>query len=312
MLLKKKYGVKLLFVALLVLPWVQAIGQQKGEELFIEDSFYLNGLEQKIMTAVKQQKPKTISQIQIETKFLVDDQSVSLSLPTTNNSKILSPEEIYAQNKSAVLIVGRLNHANPELAPMADPIATAFFISEDGIAVTNRHVFGEMIYSKKSVDSLKLSKDSSLYYVQNFEGEIFTIDKILAYSASNDVLIFKVNTGNKKVSFIPLGDPLPVGSKVFVIAHPEQNYYFLSEGIVAKNSKLVNPANPKQRQWRMTITADYAVGSSGGPIINSSGNLVGIVSSTSNIYGSKTEKIPLQMVLKNAISVIAIKELFKP
>jgi hypothetical protein len=46
--------------------------------------------------------------------------------------------------------------------------------------------------------------------------------------------------------------------------------------------------------------------------MNSSGNLVGIVSSTSNIYGSKTEKIPLQMVLKNAISVIAIKELLKP
>lgn len=312
MLLKKKYGVKLLFVVLLVLPWVQAIGQQKGEELFKEDSFYLNGLEQKIMTAVKEQKAKTISQIQIETKTLFDDQPVSLSLPTTNNSKILSPEEIYAQNKSAVLIVGRLNHANPELAPMADPIATAFFISEDGIAVTNRHVFGEMIYSKKSVDSLMLSKDSSLYYVQNSEGDIYTIDKILAYSASNDVLIFKVNTGNKKVSFIPLDDPLAVGSKVFVIAHPEKNYYFLSEGIVAKNSKLVNPANPKQRQWRMTITADYAVGSSGGPIMNSSGNLVGIVSSTSNIYGSKTEKIPLQMVLKNAISVIAIKELFKP
>jgi len=298
-------------MALLVLPWVQAQGQQKAEDLFKEDYFYLDGLEQKILNAAKAQKGKTISQFQIENKGLVDDKPVSIPIQAPKKADRYPSATLFENHKKAVLILGRLNQANPDFAPLAESLATAFFISQDGVAVTNYHVLGEMIHSNKSIDSLMLSQDSSMYYVQNYDGDVFTIEKIMAYSASNDLAIFKVNIGNKRIEYLDLDEPIPVGEKVNVISHPEQNFYFMTEGIVAKNSKLVNPENPKQKQWRMTITADYSVGSSGGPILNAYGKVAGVVSSTSNIYGSKTEKTPLQMVVKNGISVIAINELLK-
>ena len=65
----------------------------------------------------------------------------------------------------------------------------------------------------------------------------------------------------------------------------------------------------------MSITADYAKGSSGGPVVDDAGHVVGMVSTTESIYyGSrandpKDPKGPLQMVVKNCVPVEAIRHL---
>jgi hypothetical protein len=67
----------------------------------------------------------------------------------------------------------------------------------------------------------------------------------------------------------------------------------------------------------MQITADYARGSSGGPILDREGNLIGLVSSTSPVYydspaGAKDGKAAapnLQMVRHNCVTARAIREL---
>jgi hypothetical protein len=67
----------------------------------------------------------------------------------------------------------------------------------------------------------------------------------------------------------------------------------------------------------MQITADYARGSSGGPIIDQAGNLVGLVSSTSPVLytdnaaakGTTTGQANLQMVRHNCVTGRAILEL---
>ena len=60
----------------------------------------------------------------------------------------------------------------------------------------------------------------------------------------------------------------------------------------------------------MQISADYGVGSSGGPIIDSHGNLVGIVSSTYSLYANPQTYQNFQMAIKKTVPVKLIKECF--
>jgi S1-C subfamily serine protease len=68
----------------------------------------------------------------------------------------------------------------------------------------------------------------------------------------------------------------------------------------------------------MTVTADYAKGSSGGPVFNETGEVVGMVSSTNSIYTESgpgqdkmTPKGQLQMVIRNCVPADAIRALFE-
>ena len=64
---------------------------------------------------------------------------------------------------------------------------------------------------------------------------------------------------------------------------------------------------------RMSITADYAKGSSGAPVLNNNGEVIGVVSSTNSIYYNKVKgrEENLQMVVKNCIPINALRRLFK-
>ena len=63
----------------------------------------------------------------------------------------------------------------------------------------------------------------------------------------------------------------------------------------------------------MAITADYAKGSSGAPVLNSKGEVVGMVSATNSIYYNKErgQNQNLQMVIKSCIPVDAIRRLIR-
>lgn len=300
---------KIVFTGLFFLCLGYVNGQDKEESLFLSDSRYSEGIEDKLLELLKADGAKSVSALQIAAGQLIDDQPITYHLPKQEKVNELTAAAIYDQKRAAVLILGRLNNKGENAAAYADPIATAFAISEDGVCITNRHVLAELLSSISP--QAEDASDRSTYYVQNVEGEVFLIDEFLAYSSSNDLCIFKINTRGKNIPFLSLGGVAKVGSPVYVLAHPKQDYYMFTDGIVAKNSKLENSADPKQVQWRMIITADYAVGSSGGPILDNKGQLAGIVSSTINIYGNPTTQQPFQMVVKNAISVLAIKKLLK-
>ncbi|MBT3890365.1 MAG: hypothetical protein HOF72_07045, partial [Planctomycetaceae bacterium] len=63
----------------------------------------------------------------------------------------------------------------------------------------------------------------------------------------------------------------------------------------------------------MFITADYAKGSSGSPVFNSLGEVIGLVSSTESIYYTQTNDVQknLQMVFHNCVQGQAVLSLIK-
>ena len=108
-----------------------------------------------------------------------------------------------------------------------------------------------------------------------------------------------------------LGKPANVGSDIWVISHPDRRLYMMTKGMVSRYNMLIDKfQNPKRR---MTITADYAKGSSGAPVFNRKGQVVGVVSSTNSVYYNTAngKKENLQMVVKNCIPVASIHRLIQ-
>lgn len=131
---------------------------------------------------------------------------------------------------------------------------SGFFIGEDGLAVSNYHVFKGTYVGDEAI---KMPGDDTAYKVSD----------IYAKSEEEDFILFRVAYDNK--SSIPVADKQPqVGEKVFAIGSPQGLENTFSSGEVS--------------QWRgknlMQISALIDHGSSGGALINEYGEAVGITS----------------------------------
>ncbi|MFK7849765.1 MAG: serine protease [Akkermansiaceae bacterium] len=172
-------------------------------------------------------------------------------------------------------------------------IATAWALTTDGLMVTNFHV-------------IEKAKGAAMA-VTGVDGNVHRIEKILAADKPNDIAIFKVDAKNLKP--LRLSKPAPIGEKVEVISNPDSRFFTHTFGHVSRyHRKRSN--KEKDGPYLMSITADYAKGSSGGPVLGSNQQVVGMVTSTQSIYYKSSRgaepKGPLQMVVKNCVPVSAI------
>ena len=171
--------------------------------------------------------------------------------------------------------------------------ATAWCLSADGIMVTNFHVFE--------------GAKGGAYGIGSRDGTVWPVVEILAADRASDTAVFRV----KGEGFQPLvlGEAAEVGDKVRVISHPSRKFFLQTSGEVARYH-LHRSKKSKKGSVMMSVTADYAKGSSGGPVLNEKGEVVGMVSSTQSIYYAKDEEGDqenLQMVVKITVPVDAVR-----
>ncbi|MGJ8642536.1 MAG: S1 family peptidase [Luteolibacter sp.] len=194
----------------------------------------------------------------------------------------------------AVYLVGAVYNCGKCEHWHAAGIASAWALTSDGVMATNYHVFEKAKGEVMGVSDMK--------------GKAYPVTKVLAASKRNDIVIFQTTATD--ISAFPLGPAAEVGSELHVISHPKKRFYTHTTGIASRYHLRPNKNDPKPTIW-MSITADYAVGSSGGPVLDSENRIVGMVSNTQSIYyGSKLgeePKGPLQMVIKNCVPVSALK-----
>ncbi|MEI9895126.1 MAG: hypothetical protein WDN28_14860 [Chthoniobacter sp.] len=84
------------------------------------------------------------------------------------------------------------------------------------------------------------------------------------------------------------------------MSHPDDRFFLLSTGYVARHTLWRTEAGV---QAFMSITADFAKGSSGCPVLDERGTVIGIVNNTESIYyddDGHRKQLDLQMVVKNA------------
>jgi S1-C subfamily serine protease len=206
----------------------------------------------------------------------------------------VSPNKLYDQVSKSVLVMGRLYNCG-KCSKWHISMASAFAIGQDGIIVTNHHVLE--------------TDEGEILGAMDAEGTVYGVEKVLAANQEDDLAILKLR--NAKLIPMALGKPASVGADVWVISHPNRKLYTMTKGMVSRYHMVFK--NGQKPGRRMSITADYAKGSSGAPLFNRKGQVVGVVSSTSSIYYTveNGKKENLQMVVKNCIPVESIHELIQ-
>ena len=169
--------------------------------------------------------------------------------------------------------------------------ASGFLIAED-LLVTNYHVVNQ--------------PERSALAVRLFDGRVFMVESVVVASERYDLAVVRIpNTG---ITPVALGQAAPVGAKVDLISHPNQKFYTLSEGRVAR---YFMTQRDKKTVPAMAITADFGRGSSGAPVLNEAGEVVGIAASTESLYYTEDDgdQKNLQMVFKHCVPVSQLREL---
>ena len=189
--------------------------------------------------------------------------AVSLQPPTTTE---LSPADLYEHRRDAVVVVGSLTKCG-RCSKWHLSSASGFFIGEDGILVSNHHV-------------IEKRDDDSVVGVMTYAGDVFPITEVLASDAKADVAIMRVE--GKGFKTLRLAEGCRVGDPVWVLGHPRSRYYHLTDGMVSGFYERSDGAT------KMDITADFGLGSSGAPVFDAAGNVVGVASSTSPLIVKDT------------------------
>ncbi|MBR8534274.1 trypsin-like peptidase domain-containing protein [Carboxylicivirga sediminis] len=228
-------------------------------------------------------------------KEQINNTSCKVSVKPQVN-EVYNGAAFYQQFKSGVLLMGKMykcGHCPKDHISAA----SAFVISDDGICVTNYHVF-------KSYDPSR-PNNYTTFFVMDSERNVYPVTEVLAGSKKDDLAVFKIDTKGKILNALSLGNQKVTGEHVNLISHPDGRFYSYTQGDI--NRTYFKPGSSKIRQ---SISANFAAGSSGAPIMDKSGNVIGIVAGTQNITYGPNGGI-YQMTINEIIPVSQLKELIK-
>ena len=131
---------------------------------------------------------------------------------------------------------------------------TGFIITNEGYVVTNAHILsgGHEIYTINSKQETKSAE-------------------LIGYSSNYDIALLKIS-GSYKPLKLANSDEVQIGEKVIAIGNPLGLQFSVSEGIVSA----VHRSGTKIENAYIQTDAALNPGNSGGPLIDKSGEVIGI------------------------------------
>jgi S1-C subfamily serine protease len=181
----------------------------------------------------------------------------------------LEGAEIYRRGAQAAVLIGSAYKCD-KCSKWHNTLASGFAVAADGIIATNHHVAA--------------TTNAEAMGVMTADGRFFPVREVLAADKAHDVALLRVDAND--LAFLPLRDDAPAGTPIHCYSHPASTFGCVSEGLITRYFKM-NETDRKGAVFMQT-TADYARGSSGGPILDHHGNAVGMVASTSPVFTSPT------------------------
>ncbi len=196
-----------------------------------------------------QQETDSTSAITIPRAALAPDVQMELSAPM---EETLSFQEIYEKTiPSIVSIQAYSNYSSSE--------GTGVIMTADGYVITNHHIISGCSYAEVVLS------DGSYYEA-----------KLVGSDAESDLAVLKVDASGLTPAEFGISVSLRVGDDVLAIGNPLGSELFgtMTEGIVSAINRDVNVDG-----YTMTLiqtTAALNPGNSGGALINTSGQVIGI------------------------------------
>ena len=140
-------------------------------------------------------------------------------------------------------------------------LGTGFLISPEGYIVTNNHVI-------EDVDKIEV----------HFDDDRVLEAKIIGRDPKTDIALIQVES-EEQLPYLPLGDSDAIrpGDWVVAVGNPFGLEHTVTAGIVSAKHRRIN-SDPDPRRFDDFIQTDAAInpGNSGGPLLNLSGEVIGI------------------------------------
>ena len=311
----------LVLLACLLFPLMEKVSSAENQTPVVDDTALAEQFIEGLATLVENAPSKTQRTLEAGNalRLLAQTEGSAIQLPDLQHIPVETTEEsLYQRVMPAVVVIGSIYKCDSCNDWHLGGMASGWLLSDDGLVVTNHHVFTE---------------ESNHYFgVMTSDGNVFAVCSVLASNREGDAAIAQLDTRGIVLPFLRLGHPAACGDAVVVISHPAGRFYSLTRGVVSRyhrhnadpstmaksggTSHLSKKSNSDEvlhsnlaPVW-MSVTADYAVGSSGGPVFDSSGDVVGMVSRTYTTQATKKHRrhdsFGNQMVFKDCVSLDTI------
>jgi Do/DeqQ family serine protease len=180
---------------------------------------------------------------------------------------------------------GRPQQRQQEETPMQEGSGSGVIISEDGYIVTNNHVIDK-------------SKEIEVTLNDNRSFQA----KVIGADPNTDIALLKIEAENLPVILFGNSDSLKIGEWVLAVGNPFNLTSTVTAGIVSAKARSINILNAPMK-IEAFIQTDAAVnpGNSGGALVNTRGELVGIntaIASQTGSYAGYAFAVPVSIVQK--------------
>jgi S1-C subfamily serine protease len=173
----------------------------------------------------------------------------SVAVPPVIPQK-LTAREIVAQNGANVVYITTLDSHRKPFGQ-----GSGFIASADGKVVTNWHVI----------------EGASLVTVSLLDGRTYTLSELSNYDSDRDIAVLQLTCGDVRACVLGDSDCLAPGDEITVIGNPQELRNSVTTGVVSSTDRLLDG-----KKW-LQISAPVSPGSSGGPVFNDKGGVVGVV-----------------------------------
>jgi len=178
--------------------------------------------------------------------------------------------------------------STPDTSGAVAPISgSGFIISEDGFILTNYHVIE--IAHRSNLPITVVLNDGTTHEAT-----------VVGFEASNDVAVLKIEASGLSPTFIGNSDDIRVGQTVYAIGNPFGDLvYTMTDGIISALDRVVSVEGKSIRTFQFSAAVNR--GNSGGPIYNTNGEVIGIV--TAKVVRGNVEGIGFAIPINDAIEI---------
>lgn len=179
----------------------------------------------------------------------------------------MHPVSLYRRCREGVLVFAALVQGKKK-NQWGVQRSSAFVLTGDGLVATCYHCLDHP-------DALTLG-------AMTFDGKVYAVKEVLAADKASDVAVLRLAASDLRP--LALRGPVEVGTPVYAVGHPGRQIYTMTEGIVSRRYKRDSHG---KRVPVLTVTVGAAGGSSGCPVVDRAGGVVGMITRAGWVYGVK-------------------------